>query len=179
MNQDKRRFSQEQWARLLAETVQTIQALAKVKGGEYSGDSDRLANFRRLAAEQQLPMETIWRVYAGKHWDSLNTYIMDLRGETSRPRSEPIAGRAHDLLVYLLLFLAMLEEREAGKPKALTFSPQPVQRAEGPEPLRVLEGGKFDPVCPGTGAAHQWGRIDRYTDGCIACPAMRPHERRR
>lgn len=109
-------FPQERWERVLNSTVQQIQHLAKVKGGEYAGDDDRLANFRRNARALALPMETVWGVYAAKHWDALTQYISDIQSGKDRPRSEPIAGRVDDLLVYLILFKAIIDERE-GDPK--------------------------------------------------------------
>lgn len=109
------KYTNEAWEKLLEETIGKIKSLAASKGSEYSGDSDRLDNFRRNGADVGLPMETVWRVYAGKHWDALTTYIRDLQAGKQRTRSEPIDGRVDDLLVYLLLFKAMLEERAGPK----------------------------------------------------------------
>ena len=103
-------FSHERWASLLTETIAEIESLSLKKGGEYAGDDDRLANFRRNGAALGLPMETVWAVYAGKHWDAIQQFIKDQRNGKERERLEPIAGRVDDLLVYLLLFKAMLEE---------------------------------------------------------------------
>jgi uncharacterized Zn finger protein (UPF0148 family) len=100
-----------QWETLLQSSEKKIRSLSVLKGGEYSGDSDRLANFRRNAQNLDLLPEQIWAVYAGKHWDSLMQYIKDLGTGKARTRSEPLSGRADDLIVYLLLFKAMLEER--------------------------------------------------------------------
>lgn len=105
-------FTHAAWAALLDEAVQNIRQLSELKGGEYAGDTDRLANFRRNGEALGLPMETVWAVYAGKHWDAIQQYIRDQRSGTSRERLEPIAGRVDDLLVYLLLFKAMLKESE-------------------------------------------------------------------
>jgi hypothetical protein len=105
------RFSHEQWEKLVASTMDQIKKLASLKGGEYSGDVDRLANFRRNGQSLGLPMETIWAVYAGKHWDAIQQYIKDQREGKERTRLEPIGGRVDDLLVYLILLKAMLEER--------------------------------------------------------------------
>lgn len=105
-------YSNEAWEKLLESTIGKIKGLAASKGAEYSGDVDRLDNFRRQGAELGLPMEVIWGVYSQKHWDAVRTYIKDLNQGKTRPRSEPISGRVDDLLVYLLLFKAMLEERE-------------------------------------------------------------------
>ena len=104
-------FNQYQWECLIKDTIARIEQLSKQKGGEYAGDHDRLANFRRNGAAIDLPMETIWRVYAGKHWDAISQYIRDLQHGKTRTRMEPVSGRADDLIVYLILFKAMLIER--------------------------------------------------------------------
>lgn len=109
------RYSQEQWEELTERSVAQIHSLAKLKGGEYSGDEDRLANFRRNAEALGLSMEHVWAVYAGKHWDAIQQYVKDLSIGKVRERLEPISGRADDLLVYLLLFKAICEEREGKK----------------------------------------------------------------
>jgi hypothetical protein len=106
-------YSWEQWNKLLDRVMVQVAALQHVKGQEYSGDVDRLRNFRRAADELGLRQEVIWRVYAGKHWDAITTYVADLVVDRARERSEPIEGRVLDLIVYLLLFLAMCEERNA------------------------------------------------------------------
>lgn len=106
--------TQAQWSRLFDTTVEECRRLARVKGGEYSGDDDRLRNFRRAGEDQGLAAEVIWRVYAGKHWDAIGQHIKDIREGRDRVKGEPIEGRAHDLIVYLILFLAMVEERKGG-----------------------------------------------------------------
>lgn len=60
-------------------------------------------------------MATIWAVYAAKHWDAVMQYIKDQNTGTKRTHLEPIGGRVDDLLVYLLLFKAILEETDAGQ----------------------------------------------------------------
>jgi hypothetical protein len=98
--------------KLLAATWEAVIELGRKKGGEYAGDRDRLTNFRRNAADLELPMEVIWRIYAAKHWDAIGQYIRDLAAGTTRPRMESLAGRCDDLIVYLILFKAMLLEGE-------------------------------------------------------------------
>jgi hypothetical protein len=97
--------------KLLAETWETINELGKKKGGEYAGDHDRLENFKRNGTRLNLPMEIIWAVYAAKHWDAITQYVADLRTGKTRPRMESLSGRCDDLIVYLILFKAMLQER--------------------------------------------------------------------
>ena len=55
-------YSHMQFAELLDNTIHQIKELSKHKGGEYAGDNDRLANFRRNAKNLNLNMETIWAV---------------------------------------------------------------------------------------------------------------------
>lgn len=97
--------------KLLAETIETITELGAKKGGEYAGDKDRLANFRRNGERLNLPMETVWAVYAAKHWDAIMQYVADLNADRMRPRMESLESRCDDLIVYLILFKAMLLER--------------------------------------------------------------------
>jgi hypothetical protein len=101
----------EEFNRLIFEpTVEKMRELSRVKGGEYSGDADRLANFKRNAAALGLDPLQVWAVYAAKHWDSLMTYLQDIQTNTMRPRTESIEGRADDLLVYLMLFKGLLHD---------------------------------------------------------------------
>ena len=106
-------FSHADFNTLDKTTVAEINKLATLKGGEYAGDVDRLANFRRNGAALDLPMLTVWAVYAAKHWDAIQQYIVDERKSVTRERLESITGRADDMIVYLLLFKAMVLERNS------------------------------------------------------------------
>jgi hypothetical protein len=99
------------WNKLLDDTFEKVRGLGRDKGGEYSGDQDRLLNFRRNARDNGLTMEQIWRIYASKHWDAIGQYIRDMAEGRERTRTEPLSGRVDDLIVYALLFKAMLIER--------------------------------------------------------------------
>ena len=107
-----KQFKHAEYDALVDDTIRKIKELGVLKGGEYAGDDDRLANFRRNGFDQDLPMETVWRVYAAKHWDAIGQYIKDIRSGTQRKRLESISGRVNDLIVYLLLFKAMVVERD-------------------------------------------------------------------
>jgi len=110
MVSDKKYYSHKQWNRLLDETISNINKLSKLKGGEYAGDDDRLANFRRNAEAYGVTKELIWGVYAGKHWDAIQQYVKDKQTGKERERGEPISGRLDDLIVYCILMKAMVEE---------------------------------------------------------------------
>lgn len=110
-NGDAGHFSIPRYNEMIEEVFERCRELGRVKGEEYAGDVDRLANFRRNGAEAGVSMEVCWRIYAGKHWDAISTYIRDTGAGVTRTRSEPIQGRIHDMIVYLLLLHAMVEER--------------------------------------------------------------------
>lgn len=107
-------YSHERYAALVSETIEQINQLSSLKGGEYAGDVDRLANFRRNANNLGLEMEQVWAVYAAKHWDAIMQYVRDLASGTVRERLEPISGRLDDLIVYAILMKAMVDERTQG-----------------------------------------------------------------
>lgn len=99
------------YAYLIQFVKSEMDKLAKLKGGEYAGDDDRLANFRRNAAALGLPMESVWGVYCAKHWDAIIQYIKDENNGVKRERLEDLEGRAMDIIVYMTLFIAMLDEK--------------------------------------------------------------------
>jgi len=107
-----KKFSNQRFGKIIDETMVTVNRLGALKGAEYAGDDDRLANFRRNAADLELTMESIWRVYAAKHWDAIGQYVRDVEHGVKRERLESLASRCDDLIVYLLLFKAMLIEAE-------------------------------------------------------------------
>ena len=105
-------YTHKRYEALLEFVKDEMQSLAKLKGGEYAGDDDRLANFRRNAAALGLPMESVWGVYCAKHWDAIMQYIKDENNGVERERLEGLEGRAMDIIVYMTLFIAMLDERK-------------------------------------------------------------------
>lgn len=104
-------YTHEQFNAIVNNTILDITRLQKVKGGEYAGDVDQLSNFRRNGKNLGLAMEQIWAVYAGKHWDAISQYVKDIGEGKTRERMESISGRADDLIVYLMLFKAMVDEK--------------------------------------------------------------------
>jgi len=80
--------------------------ILKVKGDDYTRhDPDRLANFKRLAKDLDLPTTKVWAVYAGKHWDAIMAFL-----KTGVAESEPIIGRLDDLHNYLYLIEGILQD---------------------------------------------------------------------
>jgi len=106
------KFLHADFDKLVEETVAQIKTLSDLKGGEYAGDNDRLANFRRNGDNLGIPMEVIWYVYTAKHWDAIAQYVRDLSEGKTRQRLESLSERFDDLIVYAILGKAMLIERE-------------------------------------------------------------------
>jgi len=79
---------------------------ATQKGREYSGNNDRLDNFKRLAEELNLTPEMILWVYLKKHIDAVCSYVQ--RGKTLS--TESIESRIMDCRIYLCLLRGLIAE---------------------------------------------------------------------
>lgn len=105
-------MKQAQFQGIVNETISAIQGLLKVKGAEYAGSEDRLANFKRGAALTGCtPLQCAF-IYASKHYDSISTYIKNCAAGTEQVLSEPIEGRLDDLINYCILLKALIKEQE-------------------------------------------------------------------
>lgn len=91
--------------RVFAECQKTRDAGQK----EYAhDDKNALANFERTGAELNIPREKVWYIFAKKHWDGVLSYI-----NGHRSQRENVRGRLLDLIVYLILLWAMIDDDEA------------------------------------------------------------------
>lgn len=109
-----------------------LRRLALVKSGEYASDADKLANFRGAGLRLGMLPEQVLLTYLDKHYAAICNYVRDLADNRQRPASEPIQGRVQDMIVYLTLFLALLQERgdvnaaldEDESPRRLRWGPE-------------------------------------------------------
>ena len=108
-------MNQVEFTELFNETIDRITSLLVVKGGEYAGSDDRLANFKRGAALTGCTPAQCLFIYMSKHYDAVATYIRDEAAGVTRTRSEPIEGRVDDLINYGILLKALLKETESAK----------------------------------------------------------------
>ena len=97
---------------IVADAIKRAEQLFTSKNSEYGDNGDILANFRRLAQQQDLPMSTVWMMLAGKHIDSIQQYVKDVRASKGRNRTEPMSARIDDLIVYSILLLAIVNEEQ-------------------------------------------------------------------
>lgn len=105
-------ITHDQVKKVFEETIERVKHLEEVKGGEYSRDTDRLANFRGPAEALNIPMEAVWYIFADKHWDAVGTYVRDLLNNKDRMRSESIESRLDDIITYAMLMKCILKENE-------------------------------------------------------------------
>lgn len=90
---------------LTKQLLNECMAIMDTKGMAYSGQEDKLGNFKRLATKYKVSPLLVWAIFFGKHLDSVDAYI---RGEYVD--SEPITGRIKDLINYLFLLNALIVE---------------------------------------------------------------------
>lgn len=76
--------------------------------GEQAGD--RIAAFRRIARDINIPMKKAWAVFAQKHWGAVMKFVKDDTLE-----SEPIDGRINDLINYFVLLGAIISDERKQK----------------------------------------------------------------
>ena len=103
-------MNQKEFSIVVDNTIKSTAHLLVVKGEEYAGSSDRLANFKRGAQlTGTTPLQTAL-IYASKHYDSICTYIRKESTGTKQVLSEPIEGRFDDLINYCILMKAIVLE---------------------------------------------------------------------
>lgn len=103
-------MDQKHFESIFRHTVDEIERLLIVKGGEYAGNEDRLANFKRGAQLAGVTPLQCALIYMSKHYDAVATFIKDDAAGRDRQRSEPITGRLDDLINYCILIKALLQE---------------------------------------------------------------------
>lgn len=100
---------------MFAERFANCIHMLRAKNADYSQNEqkgDRIAAFRRIARDIDLPMRKVWAVFAQKHWGAIMRFIKEGRVE-----SEPIDGRIDDLINYSVLLGAIIadESRQEGE----------------------------------------------------------------
>jgi hypothetical protein len=94
---------------LLDKMIEEERAMRVTKGKEYAHtESDRLANFKRIAGEVGISPLKVWYVYFKKHVDAIASYVA-LDGVIFS--NESIEGRILDARVYLSLLRGLIEDQ--------------------------------------------------------------------
>lgn len=125
-------MNQEDFTSLIQSTQAATADLLIRKGAEYASDLDRLDNFKKNAALLGLSPLQVWSVYAFKHVDAVQSYMRKIHDNSldhagtgtlranifsvDNSLSEPIEGRFHDIINYMYLGLALLEDTRNSNP---------------------------------------------------------------
>lgn len=78
---------------------------------EYAKELDALSNFNRLADELNLDRKQILWTFLKKHYDGVLSYINGYQSQR-----EDVRGRINDMIVYLVLLRAMIEDVQPQHP---------------------------------------------------------------
>lgn len=156
-------------------THQRLLELTASKGEEYKAASDdQLANFRRVAERTGVQPLTALMTFMNKHYDSLCEYVRREQLGMDKIESEPIAGRIDDLILYAILFKAMVMDQrgvpgDADLPCATTINAPDLGDLIHTGPVRhnaVRTAGAGDPA--------PWGdRSDRATIAALTEQVVR------
>ncbi len=93
-------------ALLMTDVFARCQATRDAGQKEYAHDeANALANFERLAFDLQLAREKVLWVYLKKHLDGVLAWI-----NGHRSQRENVRGRIVDIIVYLILLWALIDD---------------------------------------------------------------------
>src|SRR3954465_11238005 len=93
-------------AKLMDEVFAQCQTTRDAGQKEYAHDeANALRNFEQTGAELQIPREKVWYIFAKKHWDGVLAWI-----NGHRSQREDVRGRIKDMIVYLVLLWAMVDD---------------------------------------------------------------------
>lgn len=145
-------MNQKDFEELCQEIQHDTMDILVLKGREYAGSADRLANFKRNAALSGVDPLTVLHVYMAKHWDSFSTYVRDRQAKQPRELSEPIEGRLHDLINYAVLAVALIRDAQ---------EIEPLQANEVPAIWIKLEGAPEGQLVSGDEAESVWRTLNR------------------
>lgn len=122
-------MNQDQFALIVQETITSTAKLLLLKGEEYAGSEDRLANFKRGAALTGATPLQVAFVYASKHYDAIATFVRKDAQAQVQQLSEPIEGRLDDLINYCILMKALIVE--SGNTAPEQRAPEPYLQPTG------------------------------------------------
>ena len=106
--------TKQQVKELMDRIFQDLQKVREEGHNEYAHGDNALDNFERNAKEVGASREQILWVYAMKHKDGISSWI-----KGHRSQREDVRGRIKDLIVYLILLWAMVEDDMEGRNPAV------------------------------------------------------------
>lgn len=84
--------------------------ITRSKGVEYANSElDANANFKEIGEKMGIDPKVVLWIYATKHFQSITSFVKKGKVESN----EPIEGRVHDLALYSLLLLSLIEDEKS------------------------------------------------------------------
>ena len=100
-HKERKEFIEGEFAKMLA--------ITQSKGVEYANsDNDANANFKEIGEKMGIDPKVVLWIYATKHFQSITSFVKKGKVESN----EPIEGRVHDLALYSLLLLSLIEDEK-------------------------------------------------------------------
>ena len=105
-------MTQKEMSDLLEHTIFVeLRKLCNAGQSEYARlEENAFANFDRVASDLEIPREKVLWTYAMKHKDGIASWI-----NGHRSQREDVRGRIADLMLYLAILWAMVEESDGPK----------------------------------------------------------------
>lgn len=101
--------SREDVARLMESVFTQCMATRESGQKEYAhAENNALSNFDTQANDLQIDRKKVWYIFADKHWRGIRSFI---NGHKSQ--REDVRGRIKDVIVYLILLWAMIDDDDA------------------------------------------------------------------
>ncbi len=95
-------------ALLMSTVFKECQETREAGQKEYAhSEENAFSNFERTGAELHISREKVLYIFAKKHWDGVLAWI---NGHQSQ--REDVRGRIKDMIVYLILLWAMVDDLE-------------------------------------------------------------------
>jgi hypothetical protein len=95
-------------AELMEVVFEQLRATREAGQKEYAHkEENAFRNFEQTGDDLDIPREKVLYIFAKKHWDGILAYI---KGHQSQ--REDVRGRIKDVIVYLILLWAMIDDRE-------------------------------------------------------------------
>ena len=102
-------MNKKEYDNLLNHIIKEVKTTRDDGHKEYARtDKDVLANFNRISELADLPKEKVLMVYLYKHIDGIASYVNGYKSQR-----EDVRGRIKDVIVYLTLLWAMIEDKIA------------------------------------------------------------------
>lgn len=144
--EDKVTYTKKDVELVMAKVVNEINSLREAGQKEYVHDEDRpFRNFEDNGAKVGIPREKAWWLMASKHIDGIVAWI-----NGHRSQRENVRGRINDLIVFLILLRAMVEEDELPRPTIYGLDKgQLIKRVN-----ELEQKGPYIPPTPHEGMGH-------------------------